>query len=173
MASDSKKIPTGDLRPASSRAIPMVIMTFRANLDTLLVIIRSIFPDRQSEIISLNASLYFREVPLIPSSAYMLESSNNRHKDSFRRALTLFQANVAAECRKFRSDGVCRWENLANQHNTVFSRFFVIPTYLVYHRLNISRNGFSKRLETVNGRSGRLMSSTFSRPLRSNSIFLI
>ena len=31
----------------------------------------------------------------------------------------------------------------------------------------------TKRLETVNGRSGRLMSSTFSRPLRSSSIFLI
>ena len=57
--------------------------------------------------------------------------------------------------------------------NTGLARFFMIPTYLVYHRLNISRNGFSKRLETVNGRSGRLMSSTFSRPLRSNSIFLI
>ena len=40
-----------------------------ANLETLFVTIRSIFPALQSEIIRLKESRFFNDVPLIPSSA--------------------------------------------------------------------------------------------------------
>ena len=69
IASDSKKIPTGFFKAASSLAIPIVIMTFLAKRDTLLVMIRSILPALQSAIISLKASLCLSDVPLMPSSA--------------------------------------------------------------------------------------------------------
>ena len=77
IASDSKNMPTGFFSWESSLAIPIVIMTLRANLETLLVMIRSIFPALQSAIIALNASLCFSEVPLIPSSAYISDYDGN------------------------------------------------------------------------------------------------
>ena len=52
----------------SSRSVTKVSTVFRAKRLMDFVTMRSIFPARASEIISLNPSLFFTLVPLMPSS---------------------------------------------------------------------------------------------------------
>ena len=65
----SKNTPIGGDIAASCRTYPMQSSTFLANLDTLFVTIKSIFPALQSAIIRIKLSLCFSDVPEIPSSA--------------------------------------------------------------------------------------------------------
>ena len=67
----SKKTPTGGVKPLSILISEMQSTRLRAKRETLLVTIRSYSPLLQARIISLNSSLFFSDVPDMPSSAYM------------------------------------------------------------------------------------------------------
>ena len=65
----SKYTPTGFARPFSIRIVEIQSTRFLAKRETLLVTIRSYSPRLHASIIAANCSLFFNDVPEIPSSA--------------------------------------------------------------------------------------------------------
>ena len=79
----SKYTPTGFARPFSIRIVEIQSTRFLAKRETLLVTIRSYSPRLHASIIAANCSLFFNDVPEIPSSAAVQKGLINLCRTGF------------------------------------------------------------------------------------------